>query len=204
MNSTSSFLYNVVDWIAKFAFLNVLWIAFSLLGAVVLGVFPATAALFAVIRQWLKGNAGMPVFATFWRYYRQEFIKSNLLGLFVWLMLVLIGLDVLYIQAAGGDLAWTHIPLFAFMLLVVLFLFYLFPVFVHYDIPNSQVVKNAFLLMLVNPLTSIMIIFCLVPLFIIMRAFPATAFIFGASSYAFITMWLCLNTFNKANERAAS
>jgi len=87
------------------------------------------------------------------------------------------------------------------MLLFIMLLFYIFPAFVHYDIKVQYVMKNSFLIMLINPISSLLIILCLVPLFFIMKIFPALAFIFGGSSYAYITMWISLHAFNKANKK---
>lgn len=205
MNSTKNTIYQITEWITRFAYLNLLWVAFTLLGAVVLGLFPATTAMFSVCRKWLRGQTDVPVFRTFWNYYRKDFAKSNGMGLFIWLIAALIAADVFYLLTLDAvQLSWTSIPLFAFMLLVLLFLFYLFPTFVHFDIKVTQVLKNAFLIMLINPLHSLLILFCLVPLFLIMQALPALAFIFGASSYAFITMWISLNAFHKTAEKNTS
>lgn len=205
MNSTKNFIYQITEWITRFAYLNLLWIAFTLLGVIVLGLFPATTAMFSVCRKWLRGQTDVPVFRTFWDYYRRDFVKSNVMGLFIWLVAALIAADIFYLMALDAvQLSWTSIPLFAFMLLVLMFLFYLFPTFVHYDIKVTQVLKNSFLIMLINPIHSLLIFLCLVPLFLIMQAFPALAFIFGASSYAFITMWISLNAFNKTAEKSTS
>ncbi|GKW47109.1 YesL family protein [Planococcus sp. NCCP-2050] len=205
MNSTKNTVYQITEWITRFAYLNLLWVVFTLAGAVILGLFPATTAMFSVCRKWLRGQTDVPVFRTFWDYYRKDFVKSNAMGLFVWLLGALIAADVFYLLALdAAHLTWISIPLFAFMLLVLLFLFYLFPTFVHFDIKATQVLKNAFLIMLIYPLHSLLILLCLVPLFLIMQALPALAFIFGASSYAFITMWISLNAFNKTAEKSTS
>lgn len=202
MNSTSSFIYNVLEWITRFAYLNLLWVLFSLVGGVIFGIFPATIAMFAITREWLMGNTDGPLFKSFWGHYRENFIKGNVLGLFVAVIICLITMDIFYIQANNNELlTWTYIPLFAFMLLFILFLFYLYPTFVHYDLKLPQVIKNSFLIMLINPIHSLLILMCLVPLFFIMRAFPALAFIFGGSSYAYITMWLSLHAFNRLNRK---
>ena len=202
MNSTRGFIYSITEWITRFAYVNLLWIVFSLLGGVVLGFFPATTAMFAVTRQWLRGNTDEPVFKSFWDYYRKDFWKSNLIGLYVTGISVLIAADILFIRAnSSSGLGWTNIPLFAFMLLFLLFLFYLFPTFVHFDVKAGTVIKNAFLVMLVNPLHSFIILLCLVPLFFIMQLVPALAFIFGGSLYAFITTWISLQAFDKAQQK---
>ncbi|MEK4403638.1 MULTISPECIES: YesL family protein [Sporosarcina] len=202
MNPTSGFIYNVFEWITRFAYLNLLWILFSLAGGIIFGFFPATIAMFAITREWLKGNTEKPILKAFWEYYRRDFLKSNLLGIFISIIIFLITIDIIYIQSnTNGDLTWTYIPLFAFMLLFIMLLFYIFPAFVHYDIKVQYVMKNSFFIMLINPFNSLLIILCLVPLFFIMKGFPALAFIFGGSSYAYITMWISLHAFNKTNKK---
>ena len=202
MNSTNGFIYNVTEWITRFAYLNLLWIIFTLAGGIIFGFFPATIAMFAISREWLRGNTDKPIFLSFREHYRKDFLKSNLLGLFIIIIGIIIAADILYIQMNDNShLTWTYIPLFAFMLVFTTLLFYIFPTFVHYDIKVRQVIKNAFLIMLINPFNSFLIILCLGSLSFIMKMVPALAFIFGGSSYAFITMWICLHAFNKTNER---
>lgn len=202
MSNTSSVIYSIMEWITRFAFVNILWILFSLAGGIILGFFPSTIAMFAIVRDWLRGNSEVPVFKTFWKYFKKEFWKSNRLGLFIMAIFAIIGIDIWYIQINLNELlTWTYIPLLAFMLLFLLFLFYIFPAFVHYDLKIFKLVKNAFLIMLINPLNTILIILCLGSLYFVMRSIPALAFIFGGSSYAFITMWLCLNAFNKIQRK---
>lgn len=202
MDSTRGLLYSVTEWITRFAYLNLLLLVFSLLGGVILGFFPALTAMFSVIRQWLRGNTDLPVLKTYWDYYRKDFWKSNVIGLFVGSIIALIAIDILFIQANGSTgLAWTNIPLFAFMLLFLLFLFHLFPTFAHYDVSAGKVIKHAFLLTLVNPVSSLFILLCLVPLVFIMQLAPALAFIFGGSVYAFITMWITMKVFDKAQQK---
>lgn len=204
MNTTSSYIYLVLEWITRLAYLNFLWVVFSLLGGILFGFYPATTSMFAVCREWLKGNTDLPLFKTFWDFYKKDFVKSNLLGLFISVLLLFIVLDIFYIQSSPDQqLNWTYIPLFAFMLLFTLFLFYLFPVFVHYDIKVPHVIKNAFFLMLVNPAATAVITLCLVSLFFIMILLPALAFLFGGSLYAFITMWMAMHAFNKTHEKAS-
>lgn len=202
MNATSSFIYNVVEWITRFAYLNVLWVLFTLLGGVIVGFFPSTTSMFAIVREWLKGDTDIPLFKTFWKHYRVEFFKSNLLGVFVTLIVGIIALDIFYIQSNDNDLlTWTYLPLFAFMLLFTMFLFYLFPSFVHFNLTLGQVIKNSFFIMLINPITTLLIFLCLLPFFYLISLLPAIGFIFGGSVYAFISMRFSLHAFQKVSDK---
>ncbi|MGY0691431.1 YesL family protein [Virgibacillus sp. FSP13] len=200
MNTTSGAIYSGLEWITRFAYVNLLWILFSLMGGIVLGFFPATVAMFAVIRKWIKGNPDIPIMKSFWEFYKADFWKSNRLGLFIIGIATIIGIDIFYIKI-NNSLAWTYIPLFAFMLIFVLYYFYIFPAFVHYDMKVRGILKNAFLIMLISPINSFLMIISLVSIYLIMRSIPALAFIFGGSVYAFITMWFCYNAFRKVEKK---
>ncbi|WP_421102885.1 DUF624 domain-containing protein [Sporosarcina psychrophila] len=61
MNPTSGFTYNVFEWITRLAYIYLLWILFSLAGGMISGFFPATIAMFAISREWLKGISEIPI-----------------------------------------------------------------------------------------------------------------------------------------------
>ncbi|MFC4402738.1 YesL family protein [Gracilibacillus xinjiangensis] len=71
-----SLLFTAAEWISRFAYVNLLWIGFSLLGLVVFGFFPATAAMFALVRQWIMGNIDKPVFSSIWVTIKKNFSKA--------------------------------------------------------------------------------------------------------------------------------
>ncbi|MDP4501706.1 YesL family protein [Nonomuraea turcica] len=57
--------------------LHLLWVFWSLAGGIVLGVFPATAAVYGVIRRELLGSTRPGEFRRLWR---QEFRTANVVG----------------------------------------------------------------------------------------------------------------------------
>lgn len=202
MNATSSFIYNGFEWISRFAYLNLLWVLFTVLGGVIFGFFPSTISMFAIVREWLKGETDLPLFRTFWKHYKNEFVKSNTLGIFVTAIGAIIVLDIWYIQSTNSELlTWTYLPLFAFMLLFIMFLFYLFPSFVHFNIKLRHVIKNSLFIMLINPITTLLISLSLLSLFYLISIVPAIGFIFGGSVYAFISMRFSLHAFQKISDK---
>lgn len=201
MNKMSSTIYNILEWITRFAYLQLIWILFTLVGGILFGIFPSTISMYAIIRRWLRGDTEFAIFQCFWKFYKNDFLKSNRLGIFLLLAGSIIGLDLYYIQQTSNSfLSWTSAPLFAFMILFLLFVFYVFPAFVHYELSVFLVMKNAFLIMLIHPLHSIFMLLCLASLAVIMYIIPALAFIFGASTVSFITMWLSLHAFNRVHK----
>lgn len=101
------------EWIMRFAYTNLLWLFFTLLGLGVFGIMPATAALFAVMRKWIQGQDNVPVLKTFWQEYKGEFFRSNLLGAVLALIGVIIYIDLALIYPSHFLL---HILRFAIMI----------------------------------------------------------------------------------------
>ncbi|WP_084031540.1 YesL family protein [Anaerobacillus arseniciselenatis] len=196
MNYVTSFLYRICEWIMRLAYVNILWIAFSFVGLLVLGVFPATIAMFSVVRKWMMNQSDIPIFKTFWQSYKKDFFKGNIIG---WIF-VAIGY-VLYIQNSVimfSDDPLIQISKYAFFLLVILFslvTLYLFPTYVHYNVSLFQVVKNAFLIMVINPINNIIMILGLVLFYYILLIIPQLLVFFGASVVAYIIMWSCFQSF---------
>lgn len=202
MNSFFTFFYNIADWITKFFLLNVYWLFFTLIGGIILGFFPSTLAMFSIVRQWIKGNTDIKLFNTFLKYFRNDFIKGNLLGLFIMTIIIIIIFDFSYILKNINELPnWLIIPFFSFNILFLLFLLYIFPTYVHFEIKLRQVIKNALLIMLISPVNSFLIIISLSSIFIIFYFFPPVAFIFGGSTCAFIIMYFSNHSFKKINKK---
>jgi len=182
--------YTLANWIMRLAYVNILWIAFSLVGIIILGFFPATIGMFTVIRKWIQGDGDIPIFTTFWATYKKEFLKSNLLGLFLSLIGYILYIDFIFLrQGVTGFLQFTYYPLLIVILLYFLILLYVFPVFVHYEISIFQVIKNAFLLMIMSPLITIMMLVGLVIVFQALRALPGLTPFFTGSVLAYVIYW---------------
>ncbi|MEM1505757.1 YesL family protein [Domibacillus sp. 8LH] len=202
MNNAANRAYIAVEWIAKFAYINLLWISFSLIGLVILGFFPATISMFTVIRKWLMGDTGIPIFRTFWTTYKSEFIRSNGLGLLIVVVAGLIVLDLVFMKNLGNSfISVIQIPLYIIMFVTVMTMFYLFPVYVHYELKLAQMIKNAFLMMLINPLENLTMIAGIVAVFFVVKFIPGLGFFFGGSLTAAIIMATCYPVFEKMEKK---
>jgi uncharacterized membrane protein YesL len=200
--NTANRIYSATEWIAKFAYVNLLWIGFSLAGLVILGVFPATISLFTVIRKWVMGERDIPLFQTFLVTYKTEFFRSNGLGLLVAIISALIVLDLIFMKNLGnGFTNAIQIPLYMFMFAAVMTMFYLFPVYVHYELKLIQTIKNSFLIMLINPLENLVIIVGIGAMFFVVKFIPGLGFFFGGSLSAAIIMASSYLAFNKVDKK---
>lgn len=190
----------VLDWITRLAFLNVLWISFSVLGLGILGLFPSTAATFTVARRWVLGETDIPIFKTFWRAYKKEFKNSNLLGYVVTVFGYILYLDFLFINVAANNFATIlTIPLLIVTILYCLTLIYIFPVFVHYDMKLPEVLKSSFFIMILNPLTTIVAVVGMLGIAFILWKFQGLALFFSLSIFSVTIMMPALRAFEKVN-----
>ncbi|WP_419954835.1 YesL family protein [Neobacillus niacini] len=190
-------LYALTEWITRFAYVNILWIGFSLLGLVFFGISPATVAMFTIIRKWIMGESDIPVFKTFWHTYKKEFLRGNGVGIVIALLAYIIFIDLNYIKLD----TMIQIPLYLIIFAIIMTLLYIFPVYVHYNVTFLQLFKNSFFIMMVNPVSSIMMLIGFVALFFVMRFLPALSIFFGGSLSAGIIMSSCYLAFQKIEKK---
>lgn len=183
-------ILKIPEWIVKFAYVNFLWFFFTAIGLVVVGLFPATMALFAIMRKWIMGETDIPTFKTFWFYYKRDFVKGNIVGFVLTTISFVLYFDYVLLEQSGGLL----FKILFSLLLPTIFMFifticYCFSVFVHYEYKPLHVIRNAFLVMIVSPLSTVMMIAGMVILYFSLRNFPGLIVLFGPSLLAFLIMW---------------
>lgn len=196
-------LNKLLEWISRLAFLNLLWISFSLLGLVIFGFFPATVAMFAVARKWMLGNDEMSIFKTFWTVYKQEFWKSNLLGLMISMISIVLFIDFRFVQLAENGLASIlYVPFFIITFIFISMLFYIIPIFVHYDMKLSQVIKNSFFVMIMNPLSTFYMLIGSFGICFVLSYAPPICILYSGNLLALFIMKPATNAFEKINQKS--
>lgn len=190
--------YHLSEWIVRLAYVNFLWIAFTIIGLGVLGLMPATISMFVVIRKWRLGEEDTAIFSTFWNTYKKEFLKSNLYGLIFFSIGYVLSIEyqvlrnveeISYLIASYGVLG-------LFLLLVVTVI-YFFPVFVHFDLQKLQYFKWSFVIGIIHPLlTAVLFVGIGLLVYFTYVIIPALLFFFGGSVVAYIIMWGVSLTFS--------
>ncbi|WP_280769218.1 YesL family protein [Salipaludibacillus daqingensis] len=117
---TSGFIYRVADWMMKLAFVNLLWILFTILGFGVFGFYPAWIAMCRLMTLWSKGEEP-PLFKTFWSVYRTVFLKANAIALGIIIMFAVIFVNLNIVSLFGGFFFYFY-SISTFILLIVLIL----------------------------------------------------------------------------------
>lgn len=178
----------VCEVISRMAYVNLLWIFFTILGLIFFGIMPATVALFAVTRKWMMGEQDIPVFKTFWQTYRKEFMKSNLLGIILFAIGYIIYIDLTYLPA-GGIFQFIRWGLIVCGLLYVIILLYIFPIYVQYEWKKRLYIKYALLLGASHPHYTLLMLIGIAALYYISATIPGLIPFFSIALLSHIVMW---------------
>jgi uncharacterized membrane protein YesL len=196
-------LYIVCDWIMKLAYLNLLWILFSVSGLIVFGSIPASVSLFTIVRKWMVNKeSDLPIFHTFFQNYKSEFLKSNKLGLILVFMGLFLYYDFKLISATGGMLQYTlTVPLLLISIFYLITLLYFFPVYVHFDQKAFQYFKNSFYIGIINIDITILILLLIVLIGFIFTILPGLVPFFCLSLPVVAIMWGASLSFQRIEKK---
>lgn len=170
--------------------LNLFWMLFTVMGLIVAGFFPATTAMFAIIRKWMIGQSNeLPIFKTFFKLYTHYFIQANLLGVIYLAIGALLTVDLHFFRYSNG--LFTNVLLLVIYSLIAIYsimLLYLFPVYVHYEQNILENVKYTFILTIARPLHALLMVITLIATLLMFRYLPGLVpFCFGSVS-GFVVM----------------
>jgi len=188
--------FRICEIISKLAYLNILWIFFTILGLGIFGFIPATVALFAIVRKWVMRDTDVPIFTTFWKIFRQEFLKSSMLGGSLLLIGYILYIDFLYLPS-DGLFALVRFGLMVVALLYIIVLLYIFPLFVHYEWKNRLYIKYALVLGASHPHYTLLMIIGIGIVYYASVNIPGIIPFFSISLLAYIIMWTSYQVIRK-------
>ncbi|NYE03473.1 putative membrane protein YesL [Bacillus niacini] len=196
MNGLVRVLYKVGDLLAKAMYLHFLWVVFTLAGLVIVGVMPATASVFSVIRKWLMKENDVPIFRTFINSYKSFFIETNLLGLIYFSIGLFLYFDLRIVNA---ELHMDLIRIFVFIagFLYLSMCLFLLPVYVHLNLSKLNYIKQSFLIVFARPLETFLMLVSLVVSYYFFLYFPVVFIFAGTTIVSFPLMWIGMRSFNK-------
>lgn len=197
MNFQDGRVYRILERFLDLVVLNLCWLIACL---PVVTVWPATTALFAVVREWALGREPR-VIGSFLRYFKANFTQSLCVGV-LWSpfgLLLLFNLNL----AAQSSPPWQLLLFFCFSTLGGVYLVasvYLFPVMSNYRVSFVQVIKNSIIFgvgQLPIAVLCLLLVGAVVALVVI---FPPTLLLAGSST-AYVVYRLCDRAFRKIEAR---
>lgn len=207
--------YRISEWIMRLSVINVLWVIcalpFFFIGLMLLQtesvdqllstlillaivspftLFPSTAAMFSVARKWLTGEEDAPLFKTFFRGYKENFVQAMLGGFIYTLLGVILYTNFKYYGSQSGSLGVLRFLVLTLTVLISVSFFHFFSILSHLHMKLFQIFKNAVLISIGHPIRSLTMIIC--NGFIIYISFSQFTFLipfFMGSLIAVTTFW---------------
>ncbi|MGO4936303.1 YesL family protein [Fundicoccus sp. Sow4_H7] len=173
-------IFEIVMWLVRLIILNFLWIIFTVLGLGLFGIAPATFSLANVIYKWLSVGHDISFVKTFIDYYKENFFKSNKIGLLIISLFAFIQLDF-YISEQFIQSALFHTVIVILFWLLIIYTCYLLVIFSRYELCFSQYFKQTLYIAFGSPLVSIGMLLVVFFIAILYTYIPILFFFMGVS-----------------------
>lgn len=187
-------LYSALNTIVDLFVLNLLWVITML---PLFTFFPATVALFGLVRRRVLQKETEGIIKSFFQLYKENFKQSFGISI-IWSAIALflyfdyrmidpshsVGQLILYIILVIGILLFSSISI------------YLFPIMVHFELSGKYVIRNGFLFSIMNPVLTLLLLIIVVAATALFYFYPATIFIIGSVA-AYAVYYLCQLWFNQ-------
>ncbi|AVR00232.1 hypothetical protein OBCHQ24_14850 [Oceanobacillus iheyensis] len=167
----------VLQKIYWFAYLQALWLLFTLIGLVVLGIFPATHALFTVMKE--RDLSSNKAFHEFRNAFTRSFIKLNGAGILFGLMLSLISTNIFILESI-----YIKYLVMGMLGLIFLSMIHFFQYFESKK-PILTQIKKAFSIVWILPKSNVGYLSIFILLLLAIAIIPGISFFFGMSVAVF-------------------
>jgi uncharacterized membrane protein YesL len=173
-------LYIITEWATRLAVTNLLWLFFNIpiifvalnllitdtngefifFSAIIMILlpfffFPATTAMFALVRRWILNEVDIPLVRSFWKYYKENYVRSMLGGFVIVLIWAILLIDYFYFVNFVNDLLKYFF--YALFFFVAMFTIHFFSNTVHFQTKLLTSLKNALYMTLKNPIISLIV-----------------------------------------------
>ncbi|MBT2533373.1 DUF624 domain-containing protein [Arthrobacter sp. ISL-48] len=190
----------VMEWLgfaARLVLVNVLFVAGTLAGLVVFGLFPAAVAATTVLARLRSGGAGEHLVRDFVTVYRFQFWHVNRVGSIFWLAGVVLFLNYLTLPGRAGA-AMLSSPIYSVLLLLaavvgvgmMMAAATAVAVCSRYRDSATRTWRTAFMLPLVSPVMGISLLMSLVAFAVVFSGMTVLVPLVGASVPLLISGWL--------------
>jgi uncharacterized membrane protein YesL len=190
---------SVVAW---WGALNAMWIVFTVLGGVVLGIGPATVAACVTSRARDRGErAGVREFAAVWR--RELRGGTAVVGPVI-AVIVLLWLNAMYFASLGprGDVA--RLGTLVALVVAVGAGSYVAPLYAHHDLPWRLYAVRSLRFALARPASTVILLFVAAVIAVATAAVPVLLFTVSIGAWLHASTWLCLRFFAENEARLAT
>lgn len=201
LNGTMGRLYNGMEWITKLVYVQFLWVLGSAVGFIIGGIFPATMAMFAVLRKMIQGEEEFSFFKTFWTTFRSEFWRANALGAMISFIGFILYFYLAFMKSHEGVLfVFLYIVLLSFTFIYLVSNLFLGPVFSQYKLHLIQYLKMSLLFSLSCPFHGISMVGGLIAFYFLIAFIPGLLPFLSVSLLAWFLMYMADLAFKKTQQ----
>ncbi|MGN7310990.1 YesL family protein [Alkalicoccobacillus gibsonii] len=167
--------------------LNILWLAGTLTGFIVLGLFPATMAVVAVVKHMVLEDDNPPIIKLFLRHFRSNLLMANVFGYVMTSLGVVLTVDLMWVwQMEDSLLQQCMLGLSVLITLVYLVAcLYLFPIYLHYQFSFKEYFIQAVVLAIGKPVQTILLLLIVTLMSGLYVIFPPLLFVFGLGAIVY-------------------
>ncbi|MEW9052655.1 MAG: YesL family protein [Neobacillus sp.] len=192
-------IFKILEVVTAFFQLTVLWLLFCL---PIVTIFPATVAMYCVVRQWVL-HKDFSVFRSFYQYFKENFKQSFILGI-IWIVFGGVFVVDFMLMEHLGSFQYILLPVLFLLGFIILFItIFIFPTIAHYNVNWLNAIKNSFFFSIRYILVTLSVIVLLVLTALILFTWPIT-FIFIFALYAYCNYHLCNLVFIKIQHSQAN
>ncbi|UTT68956.1 DUF624 domain-containing protein [Arthrobacter sp. DNA4] len=196
--------YSFFDTLVWIAGLNLLWIAFTLLGFGIFGAGPATAAAQIAVRKRAAGNA-VPLLREFASAYFRNFVRANALAFPVMAIAAALVLNWNYFSGGRGVLAQFMV---SGILVAAIFLAgavcYVFPMYARYELTLPQYLLMSSRFAVRHLAGTVILLFVSAAVLYASSCLPGLVPFFSIGAWLYLTGWLCDRFFAANDESVAA
>ncbi|GIO84278.1 hypothetical protein J25TS5_12100 [Paenibacillus faecis] len=164
-------------------------------------IFPATAALFTVVRKWVMGESDLSIIKLYFRGYKENYKQSMVGGLFYTLLFVIMYVDYYFYMTQLNNMQLLGMIMMIFLVLLSISLFNFFSLVAHYHLKVTLLIKNAILLTIIRPFRALSTLICVVVLAFLTLRFMWLVFIGFATLTALVAFYNFFIAYNKIQEK---
>jgi uncharacterized membrane protein YesL len=188
MKILNSRFSRIIEIIGNLVQLNIIWIILCL---PVITIFPATVAMYGVVRKWISGRDIDGIFRIYFSLLRECFVQS--FGISIgWLILAYFLYFDYHIMRFTGSIFILGLVTLIFLAITV----YLFPTMAHFHTNWKNIIRNSLTMAIAYPLKTALLVGILLLTILLIYIFPISIFILGSVS-AYLSYRVCHSLYEK-------
>lgn len=194
-------LHGATSTVAWCGALNALWLVFTLLGGVVLGIGPATVAACILARRRALGESIQARgFAVIWW---RELLRGSVVMLPVIVIILALWSNYSFFSALGPDATAPRLVTLIACVLAIAVGSYVGPLYAHYQLPLWSYLYHASRVALARPASTVLLLAVFAAVAFVTAAMPVLLLFVSVGAWLHTSTWLCVRFFEENERRLA-